>query len=132
MNLRIGGRKVLGLLALVVVAILGLAVWSLWGTNGLLFMVIITSLGSALVVVWFVQQAERRTARRLASLGKALTKDLRGLPEHLNRLSGYADELASRGTWDGERAERFLSALDGRLTRTERMLEALMDRLDGS
>jgi len=104
-------------------------VWRLLGTDGLLILAIVAAVGAPLVVAWFVLQAERRTAQRIERVRAAIQRDLRDLPAQLETVARQMDELSSRVAWDGERADRFLTALDGRLTRTERLLEALTDRL---
>jgi len=128
-SLRIGPRKALGLAALVLVAVAAVLVWRLLGTDGLLILAIVAAVGAPLVVAWFVLQAERRTAQRIERVRAAIQRDLRDLPAQLETVARQMDELSSRVAWDGERADRFLTALDGRLTRTERLLEALTDRL---
>src|SRR5690606_36487159 len=122
-SFRIGPRKALGLAALGVVALAAIAVWRLIGTDGILIMAIVTSVGTPLLVAWFVLQAERRTAQRIEQMRATVAKDLRDLPRQLEQVIRQVDELSSQAAWDGERADQFLTALDGRLTRTEWMLE---------
>ncbi len=129
MSLRIGPRKALGLAALVVVAAVAMAVWRAVGTDGLLLMAILTSVGAALAVAWFMLQAERRTMRRLEEMRQHFARGLQGLTTQIEQVGSSTNELASRITWDGERADRFLTALDGRLSRTELLLEMIADRL---
>ena len=128
-SLRIGPRKAIGLAALLLVVVAAAAAWRLFGTNGLLFVAIVVSAGAVLAIGWLVLQSERRTAKRLERLRRDISKDLRDLPAQLDRLALRVDGLSDRVVWDGERADRFLTALDGRLTRTERILEGLADRL---
>lgn len=130
MNLQIGTRKALGFVGLVLAVVAGLVAWLLFGTTGLLLVLIATSVAAPLAIGWFVVQAERRTAIRISNMRDAVARALQSQQNRLDDIVEDLDEFTSRAVWDGERAERFLTTLDARLIRTERMQEALVERLD--
>jgi len=119
----------MGLAVLVLVAAVAMAVWRAVGTDGLVLMAILTSVGAPLALGWFMLQAERRSMRRLEEIRHQVAKGLQDVTTQIEQVASSTNELASRTTWDGERADRFLTALDGRLSRTELLLEMIADRL---
>jgi predicted O-methyltransferase YrrM len=116
--MRIGRRKVIAAIALLLVAALAFTGWRLWGTDGLLAATLLTFFGALMALGWLVAQSERRVRNLLFDLRQA-----QSAVGDRDRKS-IENAIAAAGQ-SGEQAEQLLRAVQSGFMRAEHTLDAL-------
>lgn len=126
-SLRLGKRKILALTAIGLTAVVALAAWRLFGTDGLLAVLIATSMVTPLAIGWLAVRTERRTRLLATQLQQTVTAAQAAQVSRIDGLGGRIEDLEQGAAWQGDQAERLLTAVNARLTRAELTQQQLAD-----
>jgi predicted O-methyltransferase YrrM len=119
LGLKLGNRKILALVAAVLIAAGSLLAWRWGGTDALLGAVLVTFLGSTLALAWLTAQSERRIRLLVTRLERMSQANHGEQDEQLRGLNQRFDDLEARASRPGEQAEKLLMAINARFTRAE-------------
>lgn len=126
MRPRIGKLRTLAILGAILAVATAVAAWSLWSTNGLLFVLLIVVMGVGLATALLIVRTEKRQRLLVANVRSALSGILGTQHERLDAIEselvttdGQLQEVVVAAAWQGEQWDRLLTAVDARLTRVE-------------
>jgi predicted O-methyltransferase YrrM len=127
--MRIGRRKTIAAVGLVIGCAIALAGWILWGTDGLLAATLIILLVGLMAVGWFVAQSERHI--RSVVMGQRgdqsrAIEEIRAVSDRLQDAAGLIKGAS------GDQAERLLKAVQAGFLRSEHTLDTLVSEWQSS
>ena len=120
--MRIGRRKVIAAIGILLVAALAFTGWQVWGTDGLLAATLVTFFGALMAVGWLVAQSERRVRKLLGELRQTQSS----VGQRLDRDHASIESAIAAVGQPGEQAEQLLRAVQSGFMRAEHTLDTLM------
>jgi len=122
--MRIGKRKVTAFIGFVLVAALTITGWSVWGTDGLIAVTLVTLFTTLIAVGWLVAQSERRVLTITRDILNKQSTSLGQIVAVSGQLQSDANLIAANTS--GEQAERLLRALEAGFLRADNTLDTLI------
>lgn len=117
--MRIGKRKILAVIALSSAGVAAVMAWILWETSGLLVVLLIVSVGGAMMTIWSVLQTERRMRSQIMKVQKEITSVRKDEHRDFGHIEQSVARLRDSIVRPNEQAEQLLNAIHAAFTRVE-------------